>query len=69
MITNNTHITFSPSAQQAIENAAANCGADNVNTAKNPTDGGNDTLFDFYGDEGEYLFSIDLDEDTIWNKR
>jgi hypothetical protein len=70
-IINNTDKTFSPAEQQAIRNAMADCGVDKVVTSKNATDGGNDTLFDFYDDNENYLFSIDTDADggcVIWNK-
>jgi hypothetical protein len=67
-IINNTAITFSPSAQQAIRNAMANADLEKVYTAKNSTDGGNDTLFDLYDEEENYAFSIDLDGDVIWSK-
>ena len=70
-IINNTEKTFSPDEQQAIRNAMADCGVDKVTTAKNATDGGNYTLFDFYDDNGNYLFSIDTNADggcVIWNK-
>jgi hypothetical protein len=68
-IINNTEKTFSPAEQQAIQNAMANYGVDKVFTSKNATDGGNDTLFDFYDDNENYLFSIDTDGDcVIWNK-
>lgn len=68
-IINNFNFTFSPSAQDAIRNAAANCGVDEVITCKNSTDGGKETLFDFCDAEENYLFSIDLEGDVIWNKR
>jgi hypothetical protein len=70
-IINNTTKTFSPAEQQVINNAMANYGVDKVIAAKNATDGGNDTLFDFYDDNDNYLFSIDTDADgdcVIWNK-
>ena len=65
-ITNNTQYTFSPSAQQAIRNAAANVGVDEVTTSVNPTDGNNGTLFDLYDVNENYLFSIDTDGDVIF---
>jgi hypothetical protein len=71
-IINNTEKTFSPSEQQVIRNAMANCGFDKVITAKNPTDGGGNTLFDFYDESSNYLFSIDTDADgdcIVWDKR
>lgn len=70
-INNNTEKTFSPAEQQTIRNAMANCGVEQVFTAKNAGDGGNNTLFDFYDFDGNYLFSIDTDADgdcAIWNK-
>jgi hypothetical protein len=65
-ITNNTNKTFSHSAQQAIRNAAANCGVDEVTTSVNSNDGNNDTLFDLYDTNENYLFSIDTDGDVIF---
>jgi hypothetical protein len=70
-IINNTEKTFSTAEQQTIQNAMANCGVDKVFTSKNATDGGNNTLFDFYDENDNYLFSIDTDADgecVIWNK-
>lgn len=71
VIINNLDKNFSPDEQQVIRNAMANYGVDQVITAKNPGDGGNDTLFDFYDEDENYLFSIDTDADggcVIWNK-
>lgn len=70
-IINNTEKTFTPAEQQVIHNAMANCGVDKVTTAKNATDGGGVTLFDFYDENDTYLFSIDTDADgdcIVWNK-
>lgn len=70
-IINNTAKTFSPAEQQVIRKAMADYGAGKVFTAKNATDGGNDTLFDFYDENDNYLFSIDTDADgdcIIWSK-
>lgn len=70
-ILNNTEKTFTPSEQQAIRNAMANCGIDQVVASKNAGDGGNNTLFDFYDHSGAYLFSLDTDaggDCVIWNK-
>lgn len=70
-IINNTEKTFTPAEQQVIINAMANCGVEKVTTAKNSTDGGNNTLFDFYDENENYLFSIDTDADgecIVWNK-
>jgi hypothetical protein len=71
VIINNLDKNFSPAEQQVIRNAMANYGVDKVFTSKNATDGGNDTLFDFYDENDNYLFSIDTDADgdcVIWNK-
>lgn len=62
-IINNTAKTFSPAEQQVISNAMANYGVDKVFTAKNAGYGCNDTLFDFYDENDNYLFSIDTDAD------
>ena len=67
-IFNSTKYTFSPSAQQAISNAAANMGIDEVNTGINSGDGNNGTLFDLYDNDDNYLFSIDTDGDVIWER-
>lgn len=67
-IINNTNITLSSKAQQSISDAAANAGIDEVHVAKNATDG-NNKLFDFYDEEGSYIFSIDLDGNVIWDNR
>jgi len=66
MITRNTPYTCSPSAQQAIRNAAANCGVDVVGAGVHPTDGNNGTLFQLFDTEDNYLFSIDTENDTIF---
>lgn len=71
-IINNTEKTFTPAEQQVIRNAMANYGVDKVIAAKNSTDGGGNTLFDFYDDNENYLFSIDTDADgdcITWEKR
>lgn len=71
-IINSTEKTFTPAEQQVISNAMANCGVDKVTAAKNATDGGNGTLFDFYNDNENYLFSIDTDADgdcIVWDRR
>jgi len=65
-IKNNTQYTFSPSAQQAIKNAAANIGVDEVVTSVHPNDGNNGTLFQLFDTEDNYLFSIDTDGDVIF---
>lgn len=70
-IINNTEKTFTAAEQQVINNAMANYGVDKVVTGKNSTDGGNNTLFDFYDENENYLFSIDTDADgdcIVWNK-
>ncbi len=65
-ITNNTQYTFSPSAQQAIRNAAANCGVDEVVAGIHPNDGHNGTMFQLFDTEDNYLFSVDTDGDVIF---
>lgn len=50
----------------------ADYGVDKATTAKNATDGGNNTLFDFFDDNENYLFSIDTDADgdcIVWERR
>lgn len=66
MIINNTNYTFSPSAQQAIENAMANLGVDTVYTGKHPNDGNNGTLFSLFDENDVLLFSIDTEGDEIF---
>lgn len=71
-IINNTEKTFTPAEQDVIRKAMADYGADKVTTAKNPTDGGNDTLYDFYDEKENYIFSIDTDADgdcIVWERR
>jgi hypothetical protein len=70
-IINNTAKTFTPAEQDVIRNAMADYGVDKVTTTKNSSDGGNDTLYDFYDEKENYIFSIDTDADgdcVIWNK-
>ncbi len=70
-IINNTAKTFTPAEQDVINKAMADCGVEKVVAAKNATDGGNDTLFDFYDDNENYVFSIDTNADgecIVWNK-
>lgn len=70
-IINNTEKTFTAAEQDVIRKAMANHGFDKVITAKNPTDGGGNTLFDFFDESSTYLFSIDTDADgkcIIWEK-
>jgi len=63
-IINNTEFTFSPKSQQSIRNAAANFGADEVE-AKLAINAEN--FFDFYGEDGVYLFSYDTEADVIYH--
>jgi len=65
-IINNTEITFSPEAQNSIRNAAANCGVDVVEAKMANFRSNAENLFDFYGEDGEYLFSYDTDADVIY---
>jgi hypothetical protein len=62
-IINNTEKTFTPDEQNVIRKTMANYGVDNIKISKMATDGGNNTLFDAYDEEGDYLFSIDADAD------
>jgi hypothetical protein len=66
-IINKFDFTFTPEEQQAISNAAANAGVDKVLTGKNPRDGGNDTLYDLYDEDENFLFTIDRDGCVIYN--
>lgn len=70
-IINNTEKTFTADEQQVIRNTMADYGVEKVVAAKNATDGGNSTLFDFYEDNENYVFSIDTNADgecIVWNK-
>lgn len=60
-IVNNTGIALSPRSEEVISKNAASVGT--VIVTKNPTDGGNDTLFNIYDEDQNYLFSIDTDAD------
>ena len=58
---------INPSAQNAIRNAAANCGVSAVvATHVDQTD--DNHIFDIYDEEENYLFSIDTDGDVIFEK-
>ena len=64
-IQNNTTHIFSPSSQQEIRNAMANCGIDEVVTRTNKYDEV-DNVFNFFDTEGYYQFSIDIEGDVIF---
>ena len=65
----NPPYSFSPSSQQAIEQACVSMEIDgDVHATKNAGDGNNDTLFDLYDDDENYLFSIDTDGDVIFDR-
>lgn len=65
-IQNSTAYTFSPATQQAVRNAAANLGLDEVVVGVHPNDGNNGTLFQIFDTDDNYLFSIDTDGDVIF---
>lgn len=63
-IYNNTEFSFSPSAQQAINNACANIGVDEATTSVRDAHVG--SMFDLWDNDSNYLFSIDTDGDIIF---
>lgn len=67
-IINNTGINFSSEAIAEINKNAEHHNSDTVYAAKNATDSGNDTLFDFYDEDSNYLFSLDLEDNVVWSK-
>jgi len=62
-IFNNTQYTFSTGAQQEINNAAANMGLDEVNAVQANGRVEDNTLYDFYDNDDNYIFSIDVQDD------
>ena len=63
-ILNQTETTFAPATQTVINNAAANCGVDEVTAVS----GGAENLFDFYDENENYVFSIDTDNNTVYER-
>lgn len=68
-IQNNTKHIFSPSSQQEIRNAMANCGLDEVVTRTNKPHNEVDNVFNFFDTEGSYQFSIDTEGDVIFENQ
>jgi len=66
-IINNTEILFSTQSQTTIRNAAANYGVDVVEAKLANFRSNAENLFDFYGEDGGYLFSYDTDADVIYH--
>lgn len=64
-IKNISNTTLQPSSQQAINNAAAWAGVDEVLVAKHENDGNNDKLFRVFDADENYLFTIDTEGDVI----
>ena len=67
-INNNSAYTLSTSAQQAIRNGAANAGAESVTAIHSNGNTDDAPIFDIYGQDENYLFSIDTDGDVIFEK-
>ena len=68
-IFNSTNYTFSPSAQQAIRNAMANAAIDEVEAKTNRTHDEVDNIFNFFDMSGNYVFSIDVEGDVIFENQ
>ena len=68
-INNDTAHTFSPSSQQAIRNGMANAGLDEVTTRTNRPHDEVDNIFNFYDNDGNYQFSIDVEGDVIFHNQ
>lgn len=64
-LVNNFDFTFTAEEQQIITNAAAECGASEAVTHKNPT--GHDEVWDFYNENDVFLFSFDRESQQIFN--
>lgn len=56
-----------PSTQQAVRNAAANCGVTEV-TAKHVDQINDDHVFEIYDEDGNYLFSINTGNDIVYSR-
>lgn len=69
VIQNSTSHTFSPSSQNAIRNAMANCGIDEVVTRTNKPHGEGDNIFNLFDTKGNYQFSIDIEGDVIFENQ
>jgi len=68
-IQNNTTHTFSPASQQAIRNAMANAGLDEVVTKTNNPHNDVDNILNFFDTEGNYQFSIDVENDVVFENQ
>lgn len=68
-IQNNTPHLFSPSSQQAIRNAMAHAGVDEVVTKTNKPHGEIDNIFNLFDTNGNYQFSIDIEGDIIFENQ
>lgn len=68
-IQNSTPHTFSPASQSEIRNAMANFGVNEVVTHTNRPHDEVDNIFNFFNTDGEYLFSIDVDGDVIFENQ
>jgi len=68
-IQNNTSHTFSTASQQAIQNAMANAGLDEVVTKTNKPHDEVDNIFNLFDTDGNYQFSIDIEGDVIFENQ
>ena len=68
-IKNDTSHIFSPSSQEAIKNAMANAGLYEVVTRTNRPHDEVDNIFNFYDNDGNYQFSIDVEGDIIFHNQ
>lgn len=68
-IQDNTAHTFSPASQQAIRNAMAHAGIDEVVTRTNKPHDEVDNIFNFFDADGNYRFSIDTEGDVIFENQ
>lgn len=57
-----------PSTQQAIQNAAANCGANEIRLTWANENTDEAPIYDAYDEDGNYLFSIDTDNDVTFER-
>jgi hypothetical protein len=68
-IQNSTEHIFSPSSQQAIRNAMENFGLDEVVTYTNNPHDEVSNIFNLFDIEGNYMFSIDIEGDEIFENQ
>ena len=57
-----------PSTQQAIENAAANCGAEQITLKWANENSDERPIYDAYDENESLVFSIDTDQDVIFER-